>query len=41
MSVTANLKRFCMISESIIQSFKEVKNMREGNTSKCSLNNIF
>ena len=30
MSVIANLERPCTISESIMQSCKEVKNMREG-----------
>ncbi|MBD5494889.1 MAG: hypothetical protein HDR12_11090 [Lachnospiraceae bacterium] len=41
MSVAANLERPCTISESIMQSCKEVKNMREGRTSKRSLNDLF
>lgn len=36
MSVAANLDRPCTISESIMQSCKEVKNMREGKTPKQS-----
>lgn len=35
MSVVANLKRPCTILESIMQSCKEVKNMRESSTLKC------
>ena len=41
MSVIANLERPCTISESIMQSCKEVKNMREGKTPKRSLNDLF
>ena len=41
MSVIANLERPCTISESIIQSCKEVKSMREGRTPKRSLNELF
>ena len=41
MSVAANLDRPCTISESIMQSRKEVKNMREGKTPKRSLNDLF
>ncbi|MEY8268400.1 hypothetical protein AALA79_18795 [Lachnospiraceae bacterium 64-25] len=41
MSVAANLERSCTISESIMQSCKEVKNMREGKTPKRSLNDLF
>lgn len=41
MSVAANVERPCTISESIMQSYKEVKNMREGRTSKRSLNDLF
>lgn len=41
MSVAANLDRPCPISESIMQSCKEVKNMREGRTPKRSLNDLF
>jgi len=33
--------RPCTISESIMQSCKEVKNMREGKTPKRSLNDLF
>ena len=41
MSVTANLERPCTIAESIMQSCKEVKDMREGKTPKRSLNDLF
>ena len=41
MSVVANLERPCTISESIMQSCKEVKNMREGKTPKRSLSDLF
>lgn len=41
MSVASNLERPCTISESIIQSCKEVKNMREGKIPKRSLNDLF
>ena len=41
MSVIANLERPCTISESIMQSCKEVKNMREGKMTKRSLNDLF
>ena len=41
MSVAANLERPCTISESIMQSCKEVKNMREGKIPKSSLNDLF
>ena len=41
MSVAANLDRPCTISESIMQSCKEVKNMREGRMPKRSLNDLF
>ena len=36
MSAAVNLERPCTISESIMQSCKEVKNMREGKTPKQS-----
>ena len=41
MDVAANLDRPCTISESIMQSCKEVKDMREGRTPKRSLNDLF
>ena len=41
MSAVANLERPCTISESIMQSCKEVKNMCEGKTPKRSLNDLF
>lgn len=41
MSVAANLERPCTISESIMQSCKEVKSMREGKIPKRSLNDLF
>ena len=41
MSAAANFERPCTISESIMQSCKEVKNMREGKTPKRSLNDLF
>lgn len=41
MGVAANLERPCTISESIMQSCKEVKNMREGRIPKRSLNELF
>ena len=41
MSVVANLERPCTISKSIMQSCKEVKDMREGRTTKRSLNELF
>ncbi|MBD5548103.1 MAG: hypothetical protein HDQ97_12000 [Lachnospiraceae bacterium] len=41
MSVVANLERPCTISESIMQSCKEVKDMREGRIPKRSLNDLF
>lgn len=41
MSVVVNLERPCTISESIMQSCKEVKSMREGKTPKRSLNDLF
>lgn len=41
MSITVNLERPCTISESIMQSCKEVKNMREGKAPKRSLNDLF
>ena len=41
MSVVANLERPCTISESIMQSCKEVKDMREGRTPKRSLDDLF
>lgn len=41
MSTAVNLERPCTISESIIQSCKEVKSMREGRTPKRSLNDLF
>lgn len=41
MSAVANLERPCTISESIMQSCKEVKNMREGKIPKRSLNDLF
>lgn len=37
MSIAENSKRPCTISESIMQSCKEVKSMREGKTPKRSL----
>lgn len=41
MNVTVDMDRPCTISESIMQSCKEVKNMREGRTPKRSLNELF
>lgn len=41
MSAVVNLERPCTISESIMQSCKEVKNMREGRIPKRSLNELF
>lgn len=41
MDVAVNLDRPCTISESIMQSCKEVKNMREGRIPKRSLNELF
>lgn len=41
MSAVANLERPCTISESIMHSCKEVKNMREGKIPKRSLNDLF
>lgn len=41
MSAVVNLERPCTISESIMQSCKEVKDMREGRTPKRSLNDLF
>ncbi len=41
MSAAVNLDRPCTISESIMQSCKEVKSMREGRTPKRSLNDLF
>ena len=41
MDATMNQTRPCTISESIIQSCKEVKAMREGKTPKRSLNELF
>lgn len=41
MGATMNQARPCTISESIIQSCKEMKNMREGRTPKRSLNELF
>lgn len=41
MSATMNQARPCTISESIMQSCKEVKNMREGRIPKRSLNDLF
>lgn len=41
MSAVVNLERPCTISESIMQSCKEVKNMREDKTPKRSLNDLF
>lgn len=41
MGVAVNLDRPCTISESIMQSCKEVKSMREGRLSKRSLNDLF
>lgn len=41
MDVVVNLDRPCTISESIMQSCKEVKSMREGRTPKRSLNDLF
>lgn len=41
MSATVNLERPCTISESIMQSCKEVKNMREGKIPKRSLDDLF
>lgn len=41
MSATVNSERPCTISESIMQSCKEVKNMREGKIPKRSLNDLF
>lgn len=41
MNATMNQTRPCTIQESIIQSCKEVKSMREGSTPKRSLNELF
>lgn len=41
MNAAINQARPCTISESIIESCKEVKNMREGKTPKRSLNELF
>lgn len=41
MGVAVNIDRPCTISESIMQSCKEVKSMREGRTPKRSLNDLF
>lgn len=41
MSIAENSKRPCTISESIMQSCKEVKSMREGKIPKRSLNDLF
>lgn len=41
MSAAVDLERPCTISESIMQSCKEVKNMREGRIPKRSLNELF
>lgn len=41
MSAAMNQVRPCTISESIMQSCKEVKNMREGKIPKRSLNDLF
>jgi hypothetical protein len=41
MNRTINQTRPCTISESIIQSCKEVKDMREGRTPKRSLSEMF
>lgn len=41
MDVAVNLDRPCTISESIMQSCKEVKSMREGRVPKRSLNDLF
>lgn len=41
MSAVINQARPCTISESIIESCKEVKSMREGRTPKHSLSELF
>ncbi len=41
MSAVSNLERTCTISESIMQSCKKVKNMREGRILKRSLIDLF
>ena len=41
MNAVINQERPCTISESIIESCKEVKNMREGRTPKRSLSELF
>lgn len=41
MSAVIDQVRPCTISESIIESCKEVKSMREGRTPKRSLNELF
>jgi len=41
MSAVMEQARPCTISESLIQSCKEVKSMREGRTPKRSLNELF
>lgn len=41
MSAAMDQARPCTISESIIQSCKEVQSMREGRTPKRSLNDLF
>lgn len=41
MNTTSDITRPCTISESIMQSCKEVKMMREGKISKNSLEDLF
>lgn len=41
MNAPTNQARPCTIAESIMQSCKEVKNMREGKASKRSLSELF
>jgi len=41
MSSDMNQTRPCTITESVIQSCKEVKSMREGSTLKRSLNELY
>lgn len=41
MDMTMEQTRLCTISESIIQSCKEMKSMREGRTPKRSLSELF
>lgn len=41
MNVEIDAKRSCSVSESIIEAFREVKEMREGKMPKHSLDELF